>query len=59
MLSNFYTYIFFAVSYEKYIPMKKWMWLETIFSYNAISIHHIKKKKDGEKTSKNIFFLSK
>lgn len=35
------------------------MRLETIFSYNAISIHHIKKKKDGEKTSKNIFFFIK
>lgn len=32
--------------------------LETTLSYNAIIIHHIKKKKDGEKTStgKNIFF---
>lgn len=33
------------------------MQLETTLRYNAIIIHHIKKKKkDGEKTSKNIFF---
>lgn len=54
MLSNFYIYIICCQVSNEEMQMQ----LETTLSYNAIIIH-IKKKKDGEKTSKNIFFLSK
>lgn len=52
MLSNFYIYIICCQVSNEEMQMQ----LETTLSYNAIIIHHIKKKKDGEKTSKNIFF---
>lgn len=55
MLSNFYIYIICCQVSNEEMQMQ----LETTLSYNAIIIHHIKKKKDGEKTTKNIFFLSK
>lgn len=52
MLSNFYIYIICCQVSNEEMQMQ----LETTLSYNAIIIHHIKKKKDGEKTSKIIFF---
>lgn len=53
MLSNFYIYIICCQVSNEEMQMQ----LETTLSYNAIIIHHIKKKKDGEKTSKNFFFI--
>lgn len=55
MLSNFYIYIICCQVSNEEMQMQ----LETTLSYNAIIIHHIKKKKDGEKTTNKFFFLSK
>lgn len=52
MLSNFYIYIICCQVSNEEMQMQ----LETTLSYNAIIIHHIKKKKDGKKNLKIFFF---